>query len=115
MAKQNRRWYTVKQLAEYLGWKVQTVYNYCNKGIIPFRKIGNAKNSKTLFDIQEIEAWLNNLNKPEPEPKQRSTDTPKQASKPIDRIEAKLKKAIALLNEVLEERQGDKIKDSLFD
>ena len=58
-----QRFYSVKQLAEYLGLKVQTIYNYCSRGIIPCHKIGNAKNSKTLFDIQEIEAWILNPNK----------------------------------------------------
>lgn len=113
MAKRNQRWYSVKQLAEYLDWRVSTVYNYCYQGLIPYHKSGNGKHSKTMFDIEEINEWLKKPDKPEP--KQRSTDTPKQASKPIDMVEAKLKQAIALLQEVLEERQGHKIKDSLFD
>jgi excisionase family DNA binding protein len=53
-----QRFYSVKQIAEYLGWKIQTVYNYCDRGIIPYYKVGESKNSKTMFDIQEIESWI---------------------------------------------------------
>jgi excisionase family DNA binding protein len=53
-----KRFYNVKELSNYTGLKVQSIYNLCYRKEIPFHKVGGGKNSKTLFDIQEIESWI---------------------------------------------------------
>lgn len=45
---------TVDELADYLGLKKQTIYNWLNKGKISGIKIGKV----WRFDKSEIDAWL---------------------------------------------------------
>jgi len=45
---------TVDELADYLGLKKQTIYNWLNKGKISGIKIGKV----WRFDKVEIDAWL---------------------------------------------------------
>ena len=43
----------MKDAAEYLGIKEQTLYQWCSEKKIPYYKIG----SKTFFEADELDAW----------------------------------------------------------
>lgn len=48
-----RRYVGVKEIADYLGVKVSTIYDWVYRRIIPFRKAGRL----LRFDIPEIDEW----------------------------------------------------------
>ena len=54
MKKEIQTLLTVDELADYLGLKKQTIYNWLNKGKISGIKIGKV----WRFDKDEIDAWL---------------------------------------------------------
>ena len=49
-----RQLLTVKELAEVLKIKEQTVYQYACKGVIPYVKVGSC----LRFDGEEINNWI---------------------------------------------------------
>ena len=49
-----KRFLSVKELAEYLGIKVNTVYSWTFQRKIPYVKIGRC----VKFDINKIEEWI---------------------------------------------------------
>ena len=57
----NKRMLDFKEVADYVGLSVQTVKNKFYQGVfpVPAKKIF----SKVLFDIQDVDNYLNKLNK----------------------------------------------------
>jgi len=55
MVKHPDTYWTVKDVAEYLGMKVQTIYNLVHQGTIPFHKIGL---KSVRFKKDEIDVWI---------------------------------------------------------
>ena len=51
-----KRWLSVKEVSQYLGLKVSTVYQYVHKKQIPFRKLPNSR--KLIFCRNEIDLWI---------------------------------------------------------
>jgi len=49
-------WFTIDQVANYLGLSNNTVYQYVSKRKIPFYKIPNS--SKLIFKREEINKWI---------------------------------------------------------
>lgn len=49
-----KRFLGVKELAEYLGVKVATIYSWTFQRKIPYLKIGRC----VKFDIKKIEEWI---------------------------------------------------------
>ena len=49
-----KRFLDVKELAEYLGVKVATIYSWTFQRKIPYLKIGRC----VKFDIKKIEEWI---------------------------------------------------------
>lgn len=53
---QPKKWMNVKEVAEYLGVKVPTVYAWVSNRLIPFHK---PKGTQLLrFNLAQINAWL---------------------------------------------------------
>ncbi len=50
----DRRYIGIKELSEYLGLKVNTVYAWVFRKKIPYIKLGKL----VKFDLEELEAWL---------------------------------------------------------
>ena len=49
-------WFTIEQVANYIGLSTNTVYQYVSKRKIPFYKIPNS--SKLIFKREEIDKWI---------------------------------------------------------
>lgn len=58
MRKQNSPWFNVDEVADYLGLKVNTIYQYINQKRIPYRKVPGS--SRLIFSRLEIDAWIKN-------------------------------------------------------
>ncbi|WP_413509670.1 helix-turn-helix transcriptional regulator [Carnobacterium maltaromaticum] len=39
-----------------------TIYNYCSEGIIPYRRLGGRRKGKIYFDLDKIDAWIDQDN-----------------------------------------------------
>jgi excisionase family DNA binding protein len=50
---------TVKELSQWINLKPKTIYDWVETDRIPYRKLG----SRVLFCLDEIEQWLNTLQK----------------------------------------------------
>ncbi len=50
------KWLSVDELANYLGLKPSTIYQYVNQDRIPYRKIPGS--SKLIFRRSEIDSWI---------------------------------------------------------
>ena len=50
-----KRYISVKELSEYIGIKVQTIYNWTYARKIPYHKFGNGI---VRFDLKDIERFL---------------------------------------------------------
>ncbi len=50
----NRDYMNIKQLSEYLGIAISTIYSMSSKGTIPRTKLGN----RVIFNKDEIDKWL---------------------------------------------------------
>jgi len=55
----NKRFYTVSEIAEYLGLSVSTVRKWIRTGQIPYCRM----NSAIRFDIKKIDEWTENNNR----------------------------------------------------
>jgi excisionase family DNA binding protein len=55
--KMERRFIGVKELAVYLGIKVDTVYAWVSARRIPFRKLGKL----VKFDLKEVDLWVDRM------------------------------------------------------
>ena len=53
-----KRYYNKKQLAAELGVAVQAIDNWRKQGILPYIKMGHTTNSRVLFDMQDVELFL---------------------------------------------------------
>jgi len=58
LRRENRRWLSVEDVADYLNLKVNTIYRYVTENRIPYKKIPGS--SKLIFSRREIDAWLDN-------------------------------------------------------
>ena len=79
-----RKWYSQKEAAEYLGRSERTLLTMRKLGLLTegtcwMRKIPKAKNSHCLYDLEACESFLNGLHK----------------SKESDLLEPSIKKEIA--------------------
>lgn len=55
----SKRLLTAKELAEYIGWPVTTIYTQKCRGIFPKQSIVKFHNShKLFFDKQVIDEWI---------------------------------------------------------
>ena len=55
----NKRLFTAKELSEYIGWPIATIYSQRYRGIFPKESIVKfAHSSKLFFDKQIIDAWI---------------------------------------------------------
>ena len=52
----SRNWFSVNQLADYLGLSKNTIYQYVSRKQIPFHKIPNS--TKLIFKRIEIDGWI---------------------------------------------------------
>ncbi|HOL95990.1 MAG TPA: helix-turn-helix domain-containing protein [bacterium] len=52
--KNQRRWMTVKEIAEYLGLTTKAIYNRVHMRRIPYSKLGGS----LRFDKEAIDNWL---------------------------------------------------------
>jgi excisionase family DNA binding protein len=57
--KVEKKFITVAELAEYLGYNKQTVYNLVNQEKVPYLK----PNGKLLFDVEAIDNWVRSSGK----------------------------------------------------
>ena len=57
---QHRQWLNVVELSDYIGVKVNTIYQYVNRGQIPFKKIPGG--SKLIFSRSDIDSWIKDGN-----------------------------------------------------
>ncbi len=57
---QHRQWLNIGELSDYIGVKISTIYQYVNRGQIPFKKIPGG--SKLIFSRDEIDNWIKNGN-----------------------------------------------------
>jgi len=53
-----KRYYNKKELAAELGVSIQAVDNWRKSGILPYIKMGHTTNSRVLFDMQDVELFL---------------------------------------------------------
>ncbi len=53
----NKRYYNVKEIAEYLAFSVNTIRKWVRFGLIPCRKI----NGGIRFDIEAIDKWIETI------------------------------------------------------
>ena len=54
-----KRLFTVKELSEYIGWPVSTIYSQKCRGIFPKQSIVKfAHSNKLFFDKQIIDEWI---------------------------------------------------------
>jgi len=51
-----RSWLTARQIADYLGVKVSTVYSWVSDGRVPYHKIPGSHLLR--FYVEEIDAWI---------------------------------------------------------
>ena len=56
MRRHNRNWLNVEDVADYLGLKTNTIYQYINQNRIPFRKVPGS--SRLIFSRDEIDSWI---------------------------------------------------------
>ena len=57
---QHRQWLNIGELSDYISVKISTIYQYVNRGQIPFKKIPGG--SKLIFSREDIDNWINNGN-----------------------------------------------------
>ena len=56
--KSSCRWMDIEDLSDYLGLKVNTIYQYVSQKKIPCKKIPGS--SKLIFSRKEIDRWIEN-------------------------------------------------------
>ncbi|NIR49635.1 helix-turn-helix domain-containing protein [candidate division KSB1 bacterium] len=56
LRRENSRWLSVEDVADYLNLKVNTIYRYVTEHRIPYKKIPGS--SKLIFSRREIDTWL---------------------------------------------------------
>ena len=54
-----KRFYTVDEIAIYLGFSVSAIRKWVRLGTIPFSKI----NGGIRFNVEEIDVWIKKINK----------------------------------------------------
>lgn len=54
-----RRLIDVKELSEYSGIRVSTIYSWVSQGKIPFVKMGR----RTLFDLRKIDEYIEEMSR----------------------------------------------------
>ena len=57
---QQRQWLSIGDLSDYIGVKPATIYQYVNRGKIPFNKIPGG--SRLIFSRKDIDSWIKNGN-----------------------------------------------------
>lgn len=57
---QQRQWLNIGELADYISVKPATIYQYVNRGQIPFNKIPGG--SRLIFSRDDIDSWIKNGN-----------------------------------------------------
>ena len=60
---QQRQWLNIGELSDYIGVKTSTIYQYVNRGQIPYNKIPGG--SKLIFSRFDIDNWIKNGNQNE--------------------------------------------------
>ena len=53
-----KRLFTIEEACEYLGFKRATLYEWAERGKIPFVKCGNGKGSRIRFDKADLDAKI---------------------------------------------------------
>lgn len=53
-----RRYLSIKECSEYIGFSWKTIYRWCSERRIPHHKTGKS----IRFDIKAIDTWMNNFN-----------------------------------------------------
>ena len=54
MGRMGKRFFTVKEISEYLGINEKTIYGFVNQRKIPYVKFGRC----VRFDLEEINEWV---------------------------------------------------------
>ena len=53
-----QRYFSRKQLSEWLGVSIQTIDIWRKRGYLPYIKMGGNTNAKVLFDKRDVEEYL---------------------------------------------------------
>lgn len=53
-----RRLYTTKQAAVYLGVSERTLWTMANSGEIPSVRFGSGRRQSVRFDVADLDAWI---------------------------------------------------------
>jgi excisionase family DNA binding protein len=56
MRNSNRRWMSIEDLSDYLGLKINTIYQYVSQKKIPCKRIPGS--SRLIFSRNEIDLWI---------------------------------------------------------
>jgi len=58
VSSQNRKLISAQELADALGWPVRRVTWLRDEKRIPYVKLGDFRQSRVVYDLEEIKAWL---------------------------------------------------------
>ncbi len=53
-----RNWLNIKEIADYLRCSQSQIRKLVTAGSIPYKRLPNGKSGKLLFNVREIDLWL---------------------------------------------------------
>jgi excisionase family DNA binding protein len=73
MRNSNRRWMSIEDLSDYLGLKINTIYQYVSQKKIPCKRIPGS--SRLIFSRNEIDLWIKNGKTPDQDSTNATTES----------------------------------------